>query len=115
MQAAAFAFLGTLIPVRGTRIWIGTALELKNYLLKPRQTIVKEVSVYARVAPEHKFRVVQQLMKRGEIVAVTGDGVNDAPALKTAHIGVAMGKSGADVAKEAADMVVTDDHFLCSK
>ncbi|HEY7569460.1 MAG TPA: HAD-IC family P-type ATPase [Gemmatimonadaceae bacterium] len=72
---------------------------------------LRDVNCFARVTPEHKLRIVQQLKRADEVVAVTGDGVNDAPALRAAHLGIAMGMSGSDVAREASDIVLADDNF----
>jgi Ca2+-transporting ATPase len=99
--------IGLLRP--GKKVMTGTQLDgLDDAQLK---SVIEDTDVFARVSPEHKMRIVDALQANDEIVAMTGDGVNDAPAIKRADIGVAMGITGTDVAKETADMVLTDDNY----
>jgi P-type Ca2+ transporter type 2C len=109
-HAATAASIGHRVGVETAGVLDGTELDqLDDGQL---QTAIADTSVFARVSPEQKLRIVNAFQSAGHVVAVTGDGVNDAPALKAAQIGIAMGQGGTDVAREAADMVLADDNFV---
>jgi Ca2+-transporting ATPase len=107
-HAVTAAAIGQELGIEGRAI---TGAEFAAMSEDEAMREIDEVGVIARVAPEHKVRLVSILKKKGNIVAMTGDGVNDAPALKAADIGIAMGMTGTDVAKGAARMILTDDNF----
>ncbi|MDA9101272.1 cation-translocating P-type ATPase [Omnitrophica bacterium] len=108
VTAVAIAKELQMMPADGLALSGSDLDEIDDAALKAK---VDKISVYARVSAEHKMRIIRAFKERDEVVAMTGDGVNDAPAIKEADIGVAMGITGTDVTKEAADMVITDDHF----
>ena len=100
------------LNILGTNDKAITGQELDNIPQNELEKNIEKYSVFARVSPEHKVRIVKAWQKTGAVVAMTGDGVNDSPALKNADIGIAMGKNGTDVAKNASDMILTDDNFV---
>ncbi|MDD5182068.1 MAG: cation-translocating P-type ATPase [Candidatus Nanoarchaeia archaeon] len=109
-KVTAIAIARTIGILRGNEIAV-TGLELDSMSDEELDGIIENVSVFARISPEHKVRILEAFKSRGHVVAVTGDGVNDAPAIKKADIGVAMGIKGTDVTKEASDMVLQDDNY----
>ncbi len=111
-HAATARAIARELGIAGSDAPVLTGVDLQGLDDEHLCEAVRHVDVYARVTPEHKLRIVKALQRHDEVVAVTGDGVNDAPALRAADIGVAMGKRGTDVAKEASDIVLADDNFV---
>ncbi len=108
LTAVAVARHLGILPPNGIVI---TGSELDQLGDRELENVVNDVYVFARVSPYHKLRIVQSLQRLGHVVAMTGDGVNDAPAIQSADIGIAMGRTGTDVAREASDLILADDHF----
>ncbi|MFW6324390.1 MAG: cation-translocating P-type ATPase [Desulfovibrionales bacterium] len=110
-HASTARAIGAKVGIAEKQEWVMTGHAIDSMNDEEFSSQVERTDVFARVSPSHKLRIMQALQEKGEIVAMTGDGVNDAPALKSAGIGVAMGRTGTEVAREAADMVLTDDNF----
>ncbi len=106
----AFA-LAKKLKIAATKKEVLTGTDLNKLTQKELEKVISNYSVFARVTPEHKLKIVNALKKNGNIVSMTGDGINDAPSIKSANIGVCMGKTGTDVTKEVADVIVSDDNF----